>query len=386
FADKVRQAGLGFGFWVEFEFFSSRSRIVQEKPHWFFNSEHPDIVVPRTWIPEVEEMLVQSFAEVIRRYKAVFIKNDMNHSQGYDPAHLYRYQQGVARIMGRLREMFPEVTFEHCASGAMRHAAGPMLDAFDTHFISDNAAPLDCLRIAANQALRFPVGRISRWYVGSELHHANEASQSERRIVQPQLATWNTYQAEDLHFGLLSNLTGILGFSCDLASFSPENRRIMAEYTAFYKSIRQHCAQAEMHMLTAPECFDKRRGWLAMQITLPTIDTHLCYAFHYVADGDERRFFHLKELDAAGKYTVSTIFPERKLLASEVTGRELMNKGLEVCFSYDQQLSAFKGQLIRILKTTFFEKRCVFQQNRFAIRKNAVIVSPADGKSSKTIF
>ena len=97
FADQVRAAGLGFGFWVEMECFSRKSRIVQDRPDWFFPSDHPNIVCPKTWLPEVEDYLVRSLAETIRRYRAVYVKNDMNHSMGYEPSRLNRYHKGLFR-------------------------------------------------------------------------------------------------------------------------------------------------------------------------------------------------------------------------------------------------------------------------------------------------
>ena len=114
FADEVRRAGMGVGFWVEFEFFSDRSDVVKEHPGWFFPSAHPGIVSPKIWLPEVEDHLVNTLVDTIRRYKAVYVKNDMNHSQGDERSRLSLYYKGLSKVMSRLKKMLPQVTFDNC--------------------------------------------------------------------------------------------------------------------------------------------------------------------------------------------------------------------------------------------------------------------------------
>lgn len=349
FADKVRAAGLGFGFWVEFEFFSTRSTVVKEHPEWFFPSAHPDIVVPKSWLPEVEDMLVNTLADTISRYQAVYVKNDMNHSQGYEPSRLYRYQQGIDRVMNRLKAQLPGVTFENCSSGSLRAAAGPMMENFDMHFISDNASPLENLRIVQHSAARFAPGRIYHWYVASELHPGAESSVDPGYIIQPQAATWYRMQIEDLHFGLLSCITGMLGFSCDLASFSGENLKIIASYVEFFKAHREQILRSEAHLLTEPEDFENRRGWLALQLSDPETDTHFLYGFHCICDENSRRVFHPQSLDGKGEYSVTEIFPETRVQSVLVSGAEIAKRGVEFLFPYNQLLG-FRGKLIILEK------------------------------------
>ena len=346
FADEVRQAGLGFGFWVEMEFFADASDIVKERPHWFLPSAHPKIVYPKLWLPEVEDYMVSTLAETVRRYQAVYIKNDMNHSQGHENSSLNLYYAGLKRVMARLKALCPQVTFENCSSGALRMAAGPMLESFDTHFISDNGSPLDNLRMLQETTCRFPPGRIYHWYVGCQLHPGEESSFRENSVMQVQGATWYRSQMEDLHFGLLCSLTGILGFSCDLASFSSENRAVIARYTAFYKAHREQLLRGELHLLTPPETFETKRGYLAFQLSDPVTDTHFLFVFHSLCDGDSRRIFHPCALKG-GSYTVEKCFPETAAVMEEVSGKQLHSEGLCVSFDYDQ-LEGFRGQLFMI--------------------------------------
>jgi len=346
FADQVRQAGLGFGFWVEMEFFSDKSSVVRQHPEWFFPSDHPNIVSPKAWLPKVEDYLVDSLAAAIRRYQAVYVKNDMNHSQGWERMRLNRYQKGIFRVFARLREMLPEVTFENCSSGSLRMAPGGMMESFDNHFISDNASPLENLRILQGMLPRFAPGRIFHWFVGSELHPAAEpaASFEAGMVLQPQNATWLRMQTEDLDFGLLCNLTGQIGYSCDLASFSPENQARIARYSAFYKRYRPSFLRSEAYLLTPPEDFEKRRGWIAIQLADPETDTHFLYTFHCVCDGDEKRIFHPQGLNPDHTYEIVEMFPERRLREKQIGGETLERSGILIEFPGRPHL-AWQGKL-----------------------------------------
>jgi hypothetical protein len=290
--------------------------------------------------------MVATLAETVRRYQAVYVKNDMNHSQGHEKSALNFYYAGLKRVMARLKAECPEVTFENCSSGALRMAAGGMLESFDTHFISDNGSPLDNLRMLQETGCRFPPGRIYHWYVGCQLHPGEESSFRDNSVMQVQGATWFKAQREELHFGLLCTLTGIPGFSCDLASFSSENRAVIARYTHFYKVHREQLLRAELHLLTPPEHFETKRGYLALQLSDPVTDTHFLFVFHSLCDGNSRRIFHPCALKG-GSYTVEKCFPETDVVMQNISGTKLHSEGLCVSFEYDQ-LEGFRGQLFMI--------------------------------------
>ncbi|MBO4630709.1 MAG: alpha-galactosidase [Lentisphaeria bacterium] len=349
FSDKVRAAGLGFGFWVEFEFFATISKVVKKHPSWFFPSAAKDIVCPKCWLPEVEDYLVDSLAATIRKYDAVYVKNDMNHSQGYEPERLSRYQKGMYRVMARLRKMFPEVVFDNCTSGSARMTAGGMLENFDIHFLSDNGNQLDNLRQVQELMLRFPPGRILHWFVASEVHSEmkHKPSFTDNVIIETQAATWEKFESVDLNTALAANLTGVPGYSCDLASFSKENLAKIAEANAFYKKYRESLVRSEGYWLTMPEFFEKRTGWIGLQFSDPEKDLHFLYIFHDVTNGDERRIFHPHALNPAVQYQVAEYLPERKVLCKAVSGAELAAHGFTAEFK-SQQHARTQAKLLTV--------------------------------------
>ncbi|OQA83998.1 MAG: Alpha-galactosidase [Lentisphaerae bacterium ADurb.Bin242] len=345
FADEVRYSGLGFGLWIEMEFFSDKSKIVKKHPEWFLPSAHPDISYPKAWLPEVKEYLFRSAAEVIERYGAVYVKNDMNHSQGFQPEHLNRYQNAVHEIFTRLGKSFPKVVFENCSSGSLRAAVG-MPGAFDLHFISDNADPLETLRITQGTMFRFLPGRLLHWFVGTAVHpeKGHRPSFAPGILIQPQAATWRRFAASDFDFAMISNLTGCFGISCDLASFSAKELDRIALYAAFYKRHRESLANARGFFLTPPEFFSKKRGWLALQLSGREKDIHFIFVFHCLCDGDNSRIFHPQGLDKNTVYSLEEAFPENKVVLEKITGAELSENGFAAGFPYSQH-DGFRGRL-----------------------------------------
>ncbi len=345
FADEVRLSGLGFGLWIEMEFFWDKSKIVKKHPEWFLPSAHPDISCPKAWLPEVKEYLFRSAAEVIERYGVVYVKNDMNHSQGFQPEHLNRYQTAIHEIFIRLGKAFPKAVFENCSSGSLR-AVTNMLGVFDLHFISDNADPLETLRIAQGTMLRFLPGRLLHWFVGTAVHpeKSSRTSFAPGVLIQPQSATWRRFAASDLDFAMISNLTGCFGISCDLASFSAKELARMARYSAFYKRYRKILADAGGFFLTPPESFSKKRGWLALQLSGREKDIHFIFVFHCLCDGDNFRIFHPRGLDKNAVYSLKEAFPENKTMLNTITGAELSENGFAAGYPYSQH-DGFRGRL-----------------------------------------
>ena len=96
--------------------------------------------------------------------------------------------------------------------------------------------------------------------------------------------------------------------------------------------------------------FEKRRGWVAFQLSDPKSEAHFLYVFHSICDGDKMRFFRPEELDPAKKYRVSAVFPETAPVAECVTGEELSSHGIAVEFAFAQQ-ETWRGKLLLIEET-----------------------------------
>jgi hypothetical protein len=220
---------------------------------------------------------------------------------------------------------------------------------FDQHFISDNGNVLDVLHITQGMLLRFPPGRILRWLViasggMNELWGYNK----QETVLQVQNATWKHYEETDLNCGLLASMTGIMGFSGDLASFSDETLAQIKQYTAYYAANRASFQRSEATLLTPPQSIDHRHGTIGFQITDPVLDKHFIFAFYRDCDGMAGTVFPLQGLCPEKQYRVRKVtFDGAEEACQKYSGAELNYDGLEFVFEIEQH-GDFKAILMEV--------------------------------------
>ena len=351
FAGEVHGCGMKFGIWVEPEFFQGNTPVQKAHPEWFECTEGGGAMERMTYqTEEAKEYYYNMFADLIRKYSLDYIKIDMNTSPGPDSTGrvLTHYVRSIREVMARLRKDFPGTVLENCSSGAMRTTLGE-LPYFDQHFISDNGNVLDVLHITQGLMLRFPPGRVLRWLViASGGYNELWGFNKEETVLQVQNATWKHYEETDLECGLLASMTGVMGFSGDLASFKEETLAKIRTYTDYYTANRASFQRSLCTLLTSPEPIHHRHGVIAFQLTDPVKDKHFVFAFYRDCDGMTGTVLPLKELCSGKKYSVRKVFGgTARDQNGTVTGRELAGEGLELSFVTEQH-GDFKGCLWEI--------------------------------------
>ncbi len=351
FGDEVRAAGLKFGIWMEPETFQADAPVVKEHPEWFEPTEPAGGTFRKKFCcQEAIDHHYNMFATLIRQYNLDYMKLDMNASLGVDATGraLSHYVAAHHEIMTRLRNDFPNTVFENCSSGAMRTTLGE-LPYFDQHFISDNGNVLDVLHITQGMLLRFPPGRILRWLViasggMNELWGENK----QETVLQVQNATWKHYEETDLNCGLLASMTGVMGFSGDLASFTDETLAKIKRYTAYYAANRDSFQRSEATLLTPPQSIDHRHGTIGFQFTDPVQDKHFVFTFYRDCDGMTGTVFPLQGLCPEKQYLVKKVtFDAAEEECQQYSGAELSKDGLEFVFELEQH-GDFKAILMEI--------------------------------------
>lgn len=260
FAQQVRQAGLGFGLWVEPERLCRNVPTAREHPEWLARSDsgqfYPDLQQrpAREWTAEL-------LARLIETYELGWVKVDFNHLIGPDPAgrELHDYYAAWYDLLDSLRQRFPRTHLEGCASGGMRLDANTAWH-FDSHFLSDTVEPVDVLRIGQGTLLRLPPGRLGRWAV------FRPDTPGERTVQVPGGATWDQARSFDLSFVLRGAMCGCLGLSGDLAGLDDPQTQTLAEHLAWYKDHRSVLLDSCAHLLTPPRPIKDRAGWAALQL------------------------------------------------------------------------------------------------------------------------
>ena len=253
FAEEVRQAGLGFGIWLEPERFQSKVPILKQHPEWF-------VLVPETGFyridleqPAAYEYQKNLILGLIDKYQLAYIKTDMNAQHGIDEtgaAH-YRYSKLCYQLMDEIRARHPEMVLECCASGAMRTDLEAMRH-FDVFFPSDSANPFTQTDMLIGFLRRFLPGKMMRWITPRELKEGEIPffSKERRPVITPVEATWEEYMGVDPETLMVVNFVcGQYGFSGDLDSLSQQTREIFRKYVEKFKFVRDFMLRADGYCL-----------------------------------------------------------------------------------------------------------------------------------------
>ena len=285
FSEEVRNAGLGFGLWMEPERLCENVPILKEHPEWFLSGDD-ECSYPDLTLSEVYDYTLSAISLLIETYKLSWLKVDFNFTLGIDPsgAEFADYYTKWYQLLDELKEKYPSVFFEGCASGAMRLDLNTLAH-FDGHFLSDNTNPWDMLRISQSAFLRLPPGRITRWAVLRDIGKSAPIYGSEitfeNRMITPSGngATWNEFESVGLDFAILAAMPGIFGLSGDISSFSDEQKTKLKKYIDFYKEWRGFISNSSAELLTPVKPIKDRGGWVAFQLTHPDYNESLLFVY-----------------------------------------------------------------------------------------------------------
>jgi alpha-galactosidase len=330
FADEVRAAGLGFGLWMEPERLCPGVPAVQEHPEWFVRG--PNAFYPNLRQPAARAWVLGEIGRLVTTYGLVWMKIDFNHHLGEDPsgAEFLDYYRAWYELLDVVRAHHPQVFFEGCSSGAMR-LDNKSLQHFDGHFLSDTVNPVEVIRIHQSEMLRAVPGRISKWTtlrnVGSTVPEYGHALDNlPASAVTANWATWEITEKINVDFAARVCMSGMLGFSGDLAGLSPEMWKRLATNVAFFKQHRDLIARAVAHLLTPPRPKEDRTGWAAFQFQDPADSSSLLFV-HRLDDHCQTRRFHPRDLTATAAYAVRTIDAAEETVR---TGADLLRDGITV--------------------------------------------------------
>lgn len=328
FADEVREAGMGFGLWMEPERFGEQVPILSEHPEWFIR--FPGFARIDLTQPAAYSYLHGEIERLIETYKLEWFKLDMNFIMDADAsgAELYDYYAVLYRLLDEVRTAHPETFFEGCCSGGRRFDINSLRH-FDGNMLSDNINPMDELRIYTGAALRLPPGRINRWMTVRSVGKVVEAANAPVTVLAPGGSSWEPAETTNLKFALLSHMPGMLGLSCDLINLTPEHRTLMQQGISFYKQWRRFITKSVVHLLTPPETIEHRTGWVGFQFQQPEDDTSLVFVYKQGVSGASPDL-KLYNLDPDADYLVRQGFDDDASCTVEYSGAELMNYGLSV--------------------------------------------------------
>lgn len=250
FADCVRSRGLKFGLWFEIERAALTSEAYRAHPEYYL------VAHDRAFLdfanPDATELAFRTICDHIRRYGIEFIKFDFNGVCTNDDRHaaFLPYFRGYAAFMGRLREAFPELYMEGCASGGMRLCLST-LPYFDSYWLTDNQNIHDQLDVFTSACLRMPSRALETWATVQTLH---DTIPSPTRTQPEMLLTgdgdWRYLESTNLDFLCNAMAGGPISISCDLSKLSDAVLERLTTLITDFKAERSFWNHSECHILT----------------------------------------------------------------------------------------------------------------------------------------
>ena len=325
FADKVRAQGLKFGFWMEPERWVENVPARKAHPEWF--PEHSTRIDLTN--DEAAEFFYNTIAESVRKFGAEYIKIDFNASIGYDNlgCEHYIYCSRLRELINRLHREFPALAIENCGSGALRCDLDTAL-IYDHAFVSDNAHPWGGLKIRQGTYMRLLPGRTLNWVVTRPAPERYTPLSGKPQVLACTAASWEECAVFEADFVLNSAMTGIPGFTGDLAALDPEILKMYAERVRFYKENRDFFTGSHLYSLTPVG--GKLTGddsYIVFQMQSCGNSDSLVFVFSNASSRRAVRRFRLQGLDRDRSYKVEKLFtadPESVI----VSGAELTDYGL----------------------------------------------------------
>ena len=206
--------------------------------------------------PQACEYMFKTVSGLVERYHAGFIKFDFNQDLKLDiHQHAFKdYFKGYDNFIKKIRNRYPDLYLENCASGGLRMNLANGMD-FDSFWLSDNQSPYEGMRIFKDTMLRMPPQMIEKWAVVQsvcDFKHCYGEAMNEK-IISTNDATWTDVRGVNPSY-LEDFLTGSpIGFSCDLNSLSDSVRAGLKEFIERFKKDRNFWKKAVCRILADTE-------------------------------------------------------------------------------------------------------------------------------------
>ena len=243
--------GIKFGIWIEPEAVNTKSELFEKHPEWALQTKGRELKLGRGGTQLVLDMTnpqVQDFAfkivdDLLTHYPEIaYIKWDANASiqnvgslslPMAKQTNLYvDYHLGLMKVLKRIREKYPDVVIQNCASGGGRANYG-LLPYFDEFWTSDNTDALQRVYIQWGTSLFFPANAMAC--------HINHCPY------------WNTGgRVIPIKFRCDVAMSGRLGIELQPKDMTDEERQQCSACFSDYKQLRNVIQTGDLYRLVNP--------------------------------------------------------------------------------------------------------------------------------------
>ena len=329
----AKKNGVKFGIWIEPEMANTVSELYEKHPDWIVKAPKRDAVLGRggTQVlldlsnPQVQDYVFSIVDNLLTKYPEIdYIKWDANmsvcnHGSQYlktdDQSHLYiDYHRGFVKVCQRVRDKFPDVTIQACASGGGRANWG-VLPFFDEFWVSDNTDALQRIYMQWGTSYFFP-----------SIAMASHISAVPNHTI---------FRTTSMKYRIDVAMSGRLGMEIQPKNMTDEEKALCRNAINEYKQIRPIVQFGDIYRLVSP--YD-RKGVASMMYVAENKDKAVFYWWKTETFQNE----HLPRVKMAG-LDPNRIYKVHELNRIDVkpldcegksySGAYLMNHGLEMPYS-----------------------------------------------------
>ena len=250
----AKKHGIKFGIWIEPEMSNTVSELYEQHPDWIVKAPKRDAVLGRggTQVvldmanPKVQDFVFSIVDNLMTKYPEIdYIKWDanmaiMNHGSQYlnmaDQSHLYiEYHRGFQKTCERIREKYPDLTIQACASGGGRANWG-VLPWFDEFWVSDNTDALQRIYMQWGTSYFFPA-----------IAQASHISATPNHTV---------FRTTAMKYRIDVAMSGRLGMEIQPKNMTDDEKALCRQAIKEYKQIRPIVQFGDIYRLVSP--YDKQ--------------------------------------------------------------------------------------------------------------------------------
>ena len=227
--EACHEKGMEFGLWIEPEMVSQKSKLFETHPDWVLRHEGVPLNEARQQLvldlsqPGVVSHLFDTVSTLLSAHHIAHIKWDMNrdihqagNAQGRHAPH--RQTRALYTLLYQIKQAYPEVSIETCASGGGRADLG-ILEYTSRVWPSDTNDALDRLRVQRGFQSLFPPELMGS-HVGPSPCHISGRQHS--MAFRAGVAFW-----------------GHMGVEADVRQLSDEDRQVLSRAITLHKHHRE---------------------------------------------------------------------------------------------------------------------------------------------------
>ena len=329
----AKKHGIKFGIWLEPEMTNTQSVLYEKHPDWVLRSMNRDLKPGRGGTqlvldlcnPRVQDFVFDVVDRLMTRYPDIaYIKWDANmpvqdagssYLPAADQTHVYiAYHRGLENVLSRLRQKYPDLVIQDCASGGGRVNYGT-LRWFDEYWTSDNTDALQRVYMQWGTSYFFPA-----LAMGSHISNA---------------PNHQTFRTIPIKYRIDVAKSGRLGMEIQPAILTAEEKAQCKKAIAEYKEIRPVVQHGDIYRLQSPfehkglaslmyVSTDKQKAVWYWWKTETFVSQHLPVV--KLAGLDPNRHYRVRELDRIDN---EPLFCEGKTYS----GQLLMEQGLDLPYT-----------------------------------------------------